>query len=356
MSHMSLDGAAHPATANHKSLLAPLVSDPGELRAEFRRRKTPFEYARVAVEEVDQKIADGWEQERTVTTGVWLRRSKVNATLLEDRVWCLLWRMGYPVLNGPRFKITFSRQNKSIGSKQVDVFAKDDETVIVIECKARDTLGRRTLTQDIHEFENLKGSFADSIKQQFGDIFNPKIIWMVVTDNIIWNERDLERAEAANIRVVTQNELTYFESFIAHMGSAGRYQFLAEFLRGQEIPSLSGIKVPATWGTFGSGINYYSFVIPARHLLKIAFVNHQALNHPDGRPAYQRMISKARIKQIGEFISNGGFFPTNILINLTESCVFEPLPKSYNSHRNAKFGVLTLPNKYKSAWIIDGQH
>jgi hypothetical protein len=44
---------------------------------------------------------------------------------------------------------------------------------------------------------------------------------MCVTENIIWNENDLERAEAANIRVVTENELSYFETFIAHIGSAG---------------------------------------------------------------------------------------------------------------------------------------
>jgi hypothetical protein len=30
-----------------------------------------------------------------------------------------------------------------------------------------------------------------------------------------------------------------------------------------------------------------------------------ATNHPDGRPAYQRMINKNRIKNIGKFIEGG---------------------------------------------------
>jgi len=179
---------------------------------------------------------------------------------------------------------------------------------------------------------------------------------LIATENIIWNEKDLERAESANIRVITENELTYFETFISHMGSAGRYQFLAEFLRGQEIPHLSGVRVPAVQGSFGPGIKYYSFVTSARHLLKISFVNHQALNHPDGKPAYQRMINKNRIKNIGDFIKRGGFFPTNILLNFVDECRFDPLPKLHNNDKNSKFGVLYLPNKYKSAWVIDGQH
>lgn len=115
------------------------------------------------------------------------------------------------------------------------------------------------------------------------------------------------------------------------------------------------MKIPAVKGSFGKDV-FYSFVISARHLLKIAFVNHQALNHPEGRPAYQRMIDRHRIKDIGDFIKNGGYLPTNILINFTEICRFDFLPNIHNTDKNIKFGWLHLPNKYKSAWVIDGQH
>lgn len=139
------------------------------------------------------------------------------------------------------------------------------------------------------------------------------------------------------------------------MGPAGRFQFLAEFLQGQDIPGLSDVKVPATRGTLGRH-TFYSFVTTPRHLLKIAFVNHLALNHPDGRPAYQRMIAPSRIKEIGGFIKKGGFFPTNLLINFTQKCRFDLISNKDNSDPNIKFGWLYLPNKYKSAWVIDGQH
>jgi DGQHR domain-containing protein len=139
------------------------------------------------------------------------------------------------------------------------------------------------------------------------------------------------------------------------MGPAWRFQFLAEFLEGQDVPGLSDLRVPATRGTLGRH-KFYSFLTTPRQLLKIAFVNHLALNHPDGRPAYQRMVTPSRIKEIGNYIRRGGFFPTNLLINFTEKCRFDLLPNKENSDPNIKFGWLYLPNKYKSAWIIDGQH
>lgn len=68
------------------------------------------------------------------------------------------------------------------------------------------------------------------------------------------------------------------------------------------------------------------------------------------------MISPARIREIGDFIRKGGYFPTNLLINFTEKCRFDLLSNKENATASIKFGWLHLPHKYKSAWIIDGQH
>jgi DGQHR domain-containing protein len=196
---------------------------------------------------------------------------------------------------------------------------------------------------------------AIAIRKNYGQDFKPKIIWLYITNNLIWSEPDLLRANAINVKVITENEMQYFDSFIKHMGPAGRFQFLAEFLQGQDIPELSNIKIPATRGNLG-GQKFYSFLTTPRQLFKIAFVNHQALNHPDGKPAYQRMISPSRIKEIGEFIRGGGYFPTNLLINFIDNCRFDLISNKENADPNIKFGWLYLPDKYKSAWIIDGQH
>jgi hypothetical protein len=147
---------------------------------------------------------------------------------------------------------------------------------------------------------------------------------------------------------MTENEIQYFEAFISHIGTAGRFQFLAEFLEGQDIPGLDNVRIPASRGYFGKH-KYYSFSVSARHLLKIAFVNHQALNHPDGEPAYQRMLSKKRIANIGRFIQKGGFFPTNVLLNFTDNCRFDLAENKDSADAHIKFGWLYLPRKYKSS-------
>jgi DGQHR domain-containing protein len=139
------------------------------------------------------------------------------------------------------------------------------------------------------------------------------------------------------------------------MGSAGKYQILSEFLKNQKIPGITDVKIPGIKGKIGDEV-FYSFVTTPRDLLKISFVNHQAFNHPDGKPAYQRMISSSRIKEIGKFIKAGGYFPTNILVNFINSPKFSPLSNKENTDSNIKFGWIELPKKYRSAWIIDGQH
>lgn len=343
------------AVAGEQEELRSLIEDDQQRRAEWRQRKDSFQHTAIYPADEEKFFAKGWELASSGTNKLKLKRAKSHDTLLEDRVWGLLFKLGYPVLGGKDFAIRFRRSDGSIGEKRVDVFAKDDETCIVVECKSREKRGKRNLQPFLNETAALQKPIASAIRKHFGAAFKPKIVWLYATANIIWSEQDLERATAENIRVLTENELQYFEAFANYLGSAGRHQFLAEFLEGQEVPALENVKIPAVKGRFGPN-TFYSFAISARHLLKIAFVNHQALDHPDSRPAYQRMINKGRIKKIGQFIENGGFFPTNLLINFSDKCRFDPLSNTGSSEDRLKFGWLYLPRKYKSAWIIDGQH
>jgi DNA sulfur modification protein DndB len=113
------------------------------------------------------------------------------------------------------------------------------------------------------------------------------------------------------------------------------------------------MRVSAIRGKLG-GHKFYSFVSRPRDLLKISFVNHRSLNDPEGAPTYQRLVSRTRIREIGKFLKGGGFFPTNILINFTRSVRFDKIANDENA--DVTFGTLYLPEKYRSAWIIDGQH
>jgi DNA sulfur modification protein DndB len=351
----SVEKASRPDPKSVSIALHPLLLDQEAIKKQYKIRKSPNLYKKFHTAETEDAQNAGWKVVKRQKRNIVGQKAKPISQYLEDRFWCLCRDMGYPILNGDAFKITYQREDGSRGAKQIDVFAKDGETVAVVECKTRATRGRKSLQKDIHETSYLKRHIANAIRLHFGADFKPKILWLYVTQNIIWSEPDVDRAVAENIRIITENELQYFEAYIDHVGTAGRYQFLAEFLEGQEIPGLSGTKVPAVKGRLG-GDTFYSFTLPAGHLLKLAFVNHHALNHPGGRPAYQRMIERKRLAGIGDFIRRGGYFPTNLLINFTQKCYFEPIAKSGDEAGGLRFGHLYLPNKYKSAWVIDGQH
>lgn len=349
---MATSQIVQPATGEIAKQL--IIDDAQRAREAVRRRKL-FEFLAVPEAQVEEYTALGWMTEKKLTSKIRMRKPKPFDEQLENKLWLLLFKLGYPELNrGRKFKIDIKRRGAEPLTKQVDVFAKDDETVVVAECKASERVTKnRSLQKDIEEFGNLKGPIAEAVRTYYGPAFKPKIIWLFVTENIIWSKPDRERAVGQNIKIVTERELRYYLQIADHLGKAARYQFLAEFLKGQEIPELSGRKVPALRGKLG-GHKFYAFLTRPRDLLKIAFVNHRSLNDPEGAPTYQRIVSRSRIREIGKFIAGGGFFPTNILINFTRNVRFDML--STDSKADIHFGTLYLPDRYRSAWVIDGQH
>lgn len=336
------------------AILGPLVTDPGQLRREAVRRRKPFDEKSVQPDSIPDHEANGWVVDRKLKRKTKVKREKEVGERLENRFWMLLFKLGYPELNeGRSFTVRIERKGAEPLRKQIDVFAKDDETVIVAECKASEKLTRRSVQKDVEEFCNLKGPIANAVTKHYGRDFKPKIIWLFITENIIWSRPDRERAAGGNIRVITERELRYYSQIAEHLGKAARYQFLAEFLKDQSIPELADTSVPAIRGKLG-GHKFYCFVTTPRCLLKISFVNHRSLNDPEGAPTYQRLVSKSRIRDIGDYISSGGFFPNNIIVNFTRSLRFDRI--SHDDVSDVTLGTLYLPDRYQSAWIIDGQH
>jgi len=65
------------------------------------------------------------------------------------------------------------------------------------------------------------------------------------------------------------------------------------------------------------------------------------------------MVKPARLKAIGQYIDGGGTFPTNIVINFKQENLQFDQKERFG---DTATGTLTLPSKYGSAWVIDGQH
>lgn len=334
--------------------LGPLLTDPSRIRREAVRRRKPFDEKSVSADVIPDHEAKGWQVDRKLKRVTKVKREKEIDERLENRFWMLLCKLGYPeISDGRSFSVLIERRGAEPLRKQIDVFGKDDETVVVAECKASEKLTRRSLQKDIEEFANLKGPVSNAVRKHYGSDVKLKVIWLFVTENIIWSAPDRQRALGENIRIITERELRYYAQIADHLGKAARYQFLAEFLKDQQIPELSGKAVPAIKGKLG-GKSFYCFITTPRHLLKISFVNHRSLNDPEGAPTYQRLVARSRMRDIGEFIKAGGYFPNNLIINFTRAIRFDKVAQ--DEVAGVTFGQLYLPDRYRSAWIIDGQH
>jgi DNA sulfur modification protein DndB len=341
-------------TVDKEKYLGPLLTDPSRIRREAVRRRKPFEERTIAQDAIAEYESQGWVVDRKLKRMTKVKREKPIEERLENRFWMLLARLGYPeISDGRDFSILIEQKGADPFQKQLNVFAKDEETAIIAECRASTKLTRRSLQKEIEEFASLKGAISNAIRRHYGTNVKLKLIWLFVTENTIWSNPDRQRATDENIRIITERELRYYAQIADHLGKAARYQFLAEFLKDQQVPELSGKTVPAIKGKLG-GRSFYSFVTTPRDLLKISFVNHRSLNDPEGAPSYQRLVSRSRLRDIGDFIKGGGYFPNNLLLNFTRSVRFDKIAQDGTS--GVIFGQLHLPDRYRSAWIIDGQH
>lgn len=339
---------------NQSALCAPLATERNARISEYKRRKPRLLQKRVSLDESKSYLDAGWTEKRLLSTGkVIVEKLKPHDEVLENRLWSALYHLGFEELNqGRQFCISTTSDGSSV-AKQIDVYGKIDDVVVIAECKSNSKKQARSLQKDIGEFASLQRPIANSLRKHYGPARKLKIVWLLATRGIIWSTPDRKRASEQNIHILEERELRYYEEIAKSVGPAARYQFLAEFLDDQKIPAFANQSVPAIRSKLGGAWAYYFLVSPTR-LLPISFVNHRALRDPKGAPAYQRVLKRSRLREIGSYLDSGGFFPNCILINFQTDPRFDK--QTIDEEKQITFGQLYLPDTFKSAYIIDGQH
>jgi DGQHR domain-containing protein len=284
-------------------------------------------------------------------------RPKKHDVLLEDRVWTLLYRMGFAYLNDKGgAKLIHDIKDPKPLTNQIDVLGIDNELALAVECKSCEKPSRRNdFQEDVSKFAGLREKIANSANAGYSQNgIKLKAVLVIATNNVILSDTDRKRASDNNVILVDEDDIAYYESLTAHLGTAAKYQFFADLLQGQRIPGLE-LTVPAIKSRMGTS-DYYTFSISPDYLLKIAYVSHRLKGKASETDAYQRMIQKARLKEIRKYISAGGIFPTNIVVSLEGSRPQFDKGEQRHSQSGGVLGYLRLRPTYKSAWVIDGQH
>ena len=118
----------------HEQFWEALVEEKG-LRSALTKRKKTHLYESVHHELVESYETNGWEIDRPFKTKVRMKRLKPFDMAFEDEVWTTIANLGFKHLNKDRnFKLPYSE--KPYLTQQIDVFAADEETILIIECKA----------------------------------------------------------------------------------------------------------------------------------------------------------------------------------------------------------------------------
>jgi len=338
-----------------RSLLYPLITkDDKDFSKEIRSRKKDYIEMKVPTDEEEKYLNQGYEVKRRFKNNKSLfYKEKSIGDRFEDEIWVLFKDMGFTELNKGKLRIDITPHDaKRRKTKQIDVFAKAEKDVFVIECKAKEALGSRSLRKDIAEIKDLKNRIKRAIREYYKQT-DIRVTFLICTKNITVSESDEADAKGAGIIIWKEDEIRYFTNLSKIIGFSTKYQLFARLYGGDEIPEFIP-SVPAIKGKLGKNL-YYNFMIQPEKLLKIAYVHHRSPIHKEAdmdENPYQRMLNKARLKQIDEFVTKRRFFANNIIVNFTEKPEFVETMQS----DDIAVGLLKLPHRYASAWVIDGQH
>ncbi|MFT7898983.1 DGQHR domain-containing protein [Tenacibaculum ascidiaceicola] len=341
-----------------KSLLESLVSENNELQKILKLKKRDYILEDIPKDEklYNDYLSKGWVLQRELKHFYRMKGAKPYDVLFRDKVWSVFAQLGFSQLNrDENFTIPYDKKDPNL-TKQIDVFAKDNESILYVECKPSIDYGRGDFEKDLEFYKDIKEGLETSIKQMFPNS-KPKVKFILATENKTLGERDEERLKNLGGVHLDEEAIEYYLKMFNQIGIAARYQLLGYLFAGNTIPDLDN-QIPAIKGKMGKH-TYYSFSIEPDKLLKIGYVLHRSKANRKMMPTYQRIIKKSRLKKINEFITEqSGFFPNSIIISLdvkVNGPRFDPANTQVQT-AISKVGVLYLPKKYRSAYIIDGQH
>ena len=173
-------------------------------------KKRKYNIEKSIPQELKEKhFNDGWELIRDNKSTSRIKKLKPHNVYFEDKVWGVLAKMGFQLMNADaNLKLPYSR-DYSIPGRQIDVFAADEETILVIECKSSEDLKKKSLQTIINDFATIKKGSLPFLKDFFKE--QKKVKFILATNNIILNDNDRKRMIDLKIIHFNQDDISYYE-------------------------------------------------------------------------------------------------------------------------------------------------
>lgn len=327
--------------------------------AEIKTRRNVYVYISFPskqIENIEKYITDGWEVDKEFKTKIRLRKKKESKHLLVDKMWALFASLGFDLLNrNQAIDIPYDKKDSSL-FETFDILAKDQESIVLVRCESAVKNTKSNFRDDLELLKEHIGEIRKTLNYIF-DGAKLKFKFILATENYALVEQDQLALEKIGGVHFDEDIVDYYIKMHNQIGVAARYQLLGSLFFDQEIPEMDN-KIPAIRGRMGGHV-YYSFSIEPEKLLKIGYVLHRNKANTNMMPTYQRIIQKGRLDAINKFLEEDkGYFPNSIIISLDsgKKKKLEFQESSNICSTIADVGFLYLPKRYRSAYIIDGQH
>ena len=332
-----------------------MCSDEKKLASLYRAKKKSYDECSVSFNEAEERKKQDWVEVVTLKTKVRMQRPKPVGVAFEDKIWSMFYDLGFRSLNRDEH-LEIKWGEGSGDHKQIDVLAIGEEAIFVVECKAATKLTTSSFKSVIDGIEHYREGVIRALHQIYGD---KKIKFVLATDNYRIGEEDTKRMVEKKIFHLNENAYKYIQGLLKSYKFCVNYQFYGMMFK-NELISSKRIRVPALKGKMG-GFDYYMMSIEPETLLKMGFVLHRTKVNDSMAPTYQRLLSAKRLPGITNFIQNGGYFPNSLIVNFDTTSskkmkIQFDLAENSSEDSNAQLGILSIPNAYGIAYIIDGQH
>lgn len=157
--------------------------------AKSTRRKV-VDTLKIKADDLPQYVDDGWEKSKEYKNPKYISvtREKSIQEQFENKIWLLFASMGFTNMNADSdFHMSYDFHDESL-VHQVDVLAVDDETVIMVECRAAGEMTEINFAEDIKQFSDRISGFRKEILKKYPNR-KSKFIW--ATHNYIIKKKDL---------------------------------------------------------------------------------------------------------------------------------------------------------------------
>ena len=163
-----------------------------ELIGVKKRRSQSYIFEKFEYELQEKRESEGWIVDKELKSMVRMKRPKPLDRQFEDDVWCLFSNLGFSYMNKDRrLEIPYGTEDLNT-TKQIDVFAADEETVLFIECKCAFSGKKGDFKTDLEAIKGIKEGLFKTVRRE-KEFKKKKVKYIFATKNYEITEPDRNR-------------------------------------------------------------------------------------------------------------------------------------------------------------------